>query len=297
MVKTDDPGRNEPRIGKGYLGLPHSTGWRILPVDPKESGVAKPRDGAFSKSQTIEPSGGVLVVKAGATITAEGDGHGHEFIPHSAPSGSRWLDPSNLGFVRVSYPGSHYPEPMNSDPVPLTEAAGGDLEEADRQSLLRRAAQEGHSANDPIRAREEEARQRAVELLGGEGGLGLAIRSEEDLLQALALGFPGQVLRALQDAGYPHNALEQVIAPRRTLMRRRGEGQRLTRAESDAAWRLAYVLAFASMVLNGPKAAIDWLMRAKPAFRDQKPIDLLETSVGTAAVERLLRQLDWGDVA
>lgn len=175
--------------------------------------------------------------------------------------------------------------------------AGGALSETNRQALLSKAVHQSSTATDPIRALEEHARSKAVELLGSDAVLGLAIRSEEDLLQALSLGFPGQVLRSLQDAGYPHVILEQVIAPRRTLMRRRSPGERLTRGESDAAWRLAYALALASKVLNGPKAALDWLTRPKPSFREQRPIDLLETSVGTAAVERMLKQLDWGDVA
>jgi putative toxin-antitoxin system antitoxin component (TIGR02293 family) len=117
------------------------------------------------------------------------------------------------------------------------------------------------------------------------------------LLDALIQGFPADVLSALREAGLPHSVFEQVVAPRRTLMRRKAEGQRLTRAESDAAWRLANVFALATRVLNGRKAAIDWLTRAKPTFANRTPIDLLETSVGAAHVNRMLQRLEWGDVA
>jgi putative toxin-antitoxin system antitoxin component (TIGR02293 family) len=177
------------------------------------------------------------------------------------------------------------------------EGTGPSLPEAARLALLDSAAFPKSAAVDPIRALEERSRDLAFEMLGGEAVLGRPVRSDEDLVQALMAGFPAQVLRSLQDAGYPHKVLEQVIAPRRTLMRRRAAKQRLTRAESDSAWRLAHVLVMASNILNGPQAAIAWLTRAKPAFGGQAPVDLLETSVGAAHVERLLKRLDWGDVA
>jgi len=185
------------------------------------------------------------------------------------------------------------------EPAPPAEGENTipSLPEADRLALLDSAALPNSTVGDPIREFEERSRDLALEMLGGEAVLGRPVRSDEDLVQALMAGFPAQVLRSLQDAGYPHKVLEQVIAPRRTLMRRRAAKQRLTRAESDSAWRLAHVLVMASNILNGPQAAIAWLTRAKPAFGGQAPVDLLETSVGAAHVERLLKRLDWGDVA
>ncbi len=171
------------------------------------------------------------------------------------------------------------------------------MAEGDRLELLERAAREGLAGPDPVRALEKEARRKAVELLGGEAVFGRPICNDEELMQALMAGLPALVLSRLLEAGLPHRVLERVIAPRRTLMRRRAEAQRLTRGESDAAWRLAHVLALAGDVLSGPESAIAWLMRSKPVFGDRTPVDLLETSIGAAHVERLLRALDWGDVA
>ncbi len=171
------------------------------------------------------------------------------------------------------------------------------IPEESRLALLERAARAPNESQDPMTALKVKVRDDAIALLGGEAVLGRAVRSDEDLVQAIASGFPSQVLRALQDAGLPHKALEQVIAPRRTLMRRRGQEQRLTRPESDAAWRLSHALVLARDVLNGTKAAVAWLSRPKTALNNRTPLDLLETSVGSAHVERLLRQLEWGDVA
>lgn len=177
------------------------------------------------------------------------------------------------------------------------EVAGRALPERDRLALLDHAADPKAGAGDPIRVLEERSRDETVALLGGEAALGCPVRTDEELIQALIAGFPGQVVRSLQEAGYPHKVLEQVIAPRRTLMRRRAPAQRLGRAESDAAWRLAHALVLASDVLNGRQAAMAWLTRPKQVFAGRTPVDLLETSVGAAHVERLLRRLDWGDVA
>ncbi len=200
-------------------------------------------------------------------------------------------------FIRPSSDNGQIASVIEPAPPAEYEEAIPSLPEADRLALLDRAALPAATAVDPIRAFEERSRHLAFEILGGEAVLGRQVRSDEDLVQALMAGFPAQVLRSLQDAGYPHKVLEQVIAPRRTLMRRRASKQRLTRAESDSAWRLAHVLVMASHVLNGPQSAIAWLTRAKPAFGGQAPVDLLETSVGATHVERLLRRLDWGDIA
>lgn len=166
-----------------------------------------------------------------------------------------------------------------------------------RLNLLDEAASTADQAIDPYQAFEDATRAEAVALLGGDAVLGRAIRNDQELLEALIQGFPADVLRALRDAGLPHTMFEQVVAPRRTLMRRKAEGQRLTRSESDAVWRLSVAFALGARVLNGRKAAVDWLSRPKSTFANQTPIDLLETSVGAAHVYQMLRRLEWGDVA
>jgi putative toxin-antitoxin system antitoxin component (TIGR02293 family) len=137
----------------------------------------------------------------------------------------------------------------------------------------------------------------AVEAIGGAQAIGMAVRDEADLLRAIGLGFPVRVLASLRERGFRGEDLEAVVAPRRTLARRKAAGHRLTRTESDAAWRLAHVFALGARVLKGPEAALAWLRRPKSALSDQKPMDLIDTAVGAQAVERLLFQLEWGDVA
>lgn len=144
---------------------------------------------------------------------------------------------------------------------------------------------------------QDEIRAAAIDILGGAKILGMKIKSEEDLIQAVVTGFPSDVLNSLRDAGWPAHTLEKVVAPKRTLMRRKSGGQRLTAAESDGAWRLAATLALAARVLNGPAAALAWLARPKPALSGQTPVELLRSGVGAAYVQSLLNRLNWGDIA
>ncbi|OHD09887.1 antitoxin Xre-like helix-turn-helix domain-containing protein [Sphingopyxis sp. RIFCSPHIGHO2_12_FULL_65_19] len=144
------------------------------------------------------------------------------------------------------------------------------------------------AAGDP----QTHIRGAALALLGLDAA---AIRTEEELIEAIAAGFPAQAIEALRAAGWPYAAMEAVIAPRRTLMRRKRDGQPLTPSESDAAWRLALVLVSAEPVFASREAAIAWLLRAKVGLRGRTPAELIASSVGTAQILSLLRRIDRGD--
>jgi putative toxin-antitoxin system antitoxin component (TIGR02293 family) len=135
---------------------------------------------------------------------------------------------------------------------------------------------------------------RAIKILGGRENLG-QVSSEFDLLESVQRGFPIAAVECLRAEGFASQVLEEVIAPKRTLARRRKENQRLTVAESDASWRLAHSLSLAESVLAGKKQALAWLSRPKPSLGGRKPTDLLTTAIGATRVEALLHQLEWGN--
>jgi putative toxin-antitoxin system antitoxin component (TIGR02293 family) len=193
------------------------------------------------------------------------------------------------------------------DNISLTEAAEviGAIEAQDKidgwkareiKDLMRQASTESETQNPDLQFESVVFRD-TVEILGGQAILGHSIRTELDLLRAVVRGFPVGVLGQLRNAGYRTEVLEKTIAPRRTLARRKSSKQRLTRGESDAAWRLAHVLATACYVLKDAGAAIGWLNRPKAALSNNVPIDLLDTSIGALGVERLLRRLESGNIA
>ncbi|HYI47268.1 MAG TPA: antitoxin Xre/MbcA/ParS toxin-binding domain-containing protein [Allosphingosinicella sp.] len=189
---------------------------------------------------------------------------------------------------------------LGSDFIDLRESAPSDAELEQEAGELLKAARDAEGAPSLRSARrrfEEYVFSGAVDALGGAQAIGMAVRDEADLLRAIGLGFPVLVLTSLRQAGFRSDDLEGVIAPKRTLARRKAGGQRLTRVESDAAWRLAHVFSLGGRVLRGPEAAVAWLRRPKAALGDRTPVDLIETAVGAQAVERLLFQLEWGDIA
>jgi putative toxin-antitoxin system antitoxin component (TIGR02293 family) len=181
--------------------------------------------------------------------------------------------------------------------LPASATRAADSLQDEKQALLDLAGS-GESADGPDGQHlEDEMRAAAFKMLGGSKALGRQIRSEEELIEAIASGFPSAVLNFLRDAGWPAHTLEKVVAPKRTLMRRKAGRQRLTPGESDATWRLAATLASATKVLNGQSAALAWLMRPKPSLSGRTPVELLKSGVGTAYVQSLLNRLDWGDIA
>jgi len=181
--------------------------------------------------------------------------------------------------------------------LPASAIRAEDSSQDEKQSLLDLAGS-GEGGDGPDgQHRQDEMRAAAFKMLGGAKLLGRQIRSEEELIEAIASGFPSTVLNFLRDAGWPAHTLEKVVAPKRTLMRRKAGRQRLTPGESDAAWRLAATLASATKVLNGRSAALAWLMRPKPSLSGRTPVELLKSGVGTAYVQSLLNRLDWGDIA
>jgi len=182
----------------------------------------------------------------------------------------------------------------------LTDVAVSLANSEEGKTLLRLAKEPNPSSESaaPRAAQfERQVLRESAVILGGAAGLGIDVRDERDLLGAVARGFPVGTLMALREAGYAGDSIERVVAPRRTLARRRATAKRLTEAESDAAWRMAHCLALATAVLRDKKTAMDWLSRPKSEFGNSRPVDLLATGVGARAVERLLLQLEWGNVA
>lgn len=161
--------------------------------------------------------------------------------------------------------------------------------EARKRALIDAAVQRTivDEEQDPLR-------RDALALLGLDHS---AIDTPELLIEAIASGFPSTVIKALRQAGWTYEVMEKVIVPRRTLMRRKSGGQVLTAAESDAAWRLAYILAASSTVFSSRDAALGWLTRPKAALKDRSPAELLQSSVGTQHILSVLRRIDVGDFA
>jgi len=132
-------------------------------------------------------------------------------------------------------------------------------------------------------------------LLGGAKVLGRKLRTQLDFIPLLRLGLPYGALVSLTDK------LELSIdvtstslhLARRTLARRKGQ-DRLDAQESERIVRLADVAAHAAEVLGGLDKARQWLMADNRALGGVAPITLLDTDVGTRAVEDVLIRVHHG---
>lgn len=104
---------------------------------------------------------------------------------------------------------------------------------------------------------------------------------------------PERALR-LVDRGFSMDEIYAIVAPRRTLDRRRQHGQNLTLAESDRVLRLERIVDMADRVFGNPEKARRWLRKPNRAMDRAVPVDLLVSESGAAAVEEILGRIDYG---
>jgi putative toxin-antitoxin system antitoxin component (TIGR02293 family) len=137
--------------------------------------------------------------------------------------------------------------------------------------------------------------EQVSELLGGRKVLGKKLHSPLELVPLLRAGLPYEALEAVTgkldisvDA-----ASTALQLPRRTLARRK-EQNRLGGQESERIVRLADIAAHATNALGGLDKARQWLITPNRALGGAAPINLLDTDVGTRAVEDVLLRIEHG---
>lgn len=98
----------------------------------------------------------------------------------------------------------------------------------------------------------------------------------------------------LVELGFSPSEIYKIVAPRRTLDRRRKSGELLTIPESDRVVRLERIVALAERVFGDPDKAHRWLRRPNRALNGAAPVDLLESENGAREVEQLLGRVEYG---
>jgi putative toxin-antitoxin system antitoxin component (TIGR02293 family) len=184
--------------------------------------------------------------------------------------------------------------PTGADPHGAPPARPIDDDVEDIIALAQALPARGPGGGPPIERRILDA---TVALLGGAAGLGQRADSVLDLERAVAHGFQPHAVEALQRAGFRRDELERLVVPWRTWQRRRQERGRLTAAESNAAERLARLLARAEHTLGDRAAALEWLRTPKAVLGERAPLDVAVSDVGARLVEERLIAADYGDVA
>jgi putative toxin-antitoxin system antitoxin component (TIGR02293 family) len=101
-------------------------------------------------------------------------------------------------------------------------------------------------------------------------------------------------LDALTKHGFSNDEIYKIVAPRRTLARRKEKNERLTVAESDRVLRMKRVVLEAERVFGEPARAHRWLRKPSRALNGAVPLELLETEEGARIVENEIGIIDHG---
>lgn len=99
---------------------------------------------------------------------------------------------------------------------------------------------------------------------------------------------------SLMNKGITQDELYRIVAPRRTLARRKEQGTTLSAEESDRALRLDRIIAQANRVFGSPEKARRWLRKPCRALNGAIPMDLLVSETGAHLVEEELHAIDFG---
>lgn len=105
------------------------------------------------------------------------------------------------------------------------------------------------------------------------------------------------ILDALQRHGFSDDELFELVIPKRTLARRRAEGDLLTVEETDKAFRLQRIAALAQRVFGDREKAHRWLRKPKRQLTGETPMAYLASESGARVVEEMLYRIDHGMAA
>jgi len=122
---------------------------------------------------------------------------------------------------------------------------------------------------------------------------GVGADSSLSVMKILREGLPTSVIRRLEEAGVERKYRIQII-PERTLQHRVKNGERMTPAESERAYRMANIIALADRVFGNHDKGMRWLHSPLRRLEGQSPLDVLDTDIGARLVEEALGQIDAG---
>ena len=130
--------------------------------------------------------------------------------------------------------------------------------------------------------------------LGGRKTLRKTVRSDLDLAAVIEGGLPTETVDRVLESGLLEPAeLFTLVIPRRTLLHRRKAGK-LTPEQSDRLARVVRILTAAEAAFGDREKAARWMRKPNRALQGRRPIDLLESDIGSRTVEKLLLRIEHG---
>lgn len=134
-----------------------------------------------------------------------------------------------------------------------------------------------------------------AERLGGRKVLRREVRSELDLAEVVRDGMSyGALDHVLRSDDLEASEAYALVGSRRTLLRKKQEGKKLSPAESDRLTRVVRIIARTEEALGNREKAHAWLRLPNRALGGQQPLDLLDSDAGSRMVERILGRIEHG---
>lgn len=120
--------------------------------------------------------------------------------------------------------------------------------------------------------------------------------AEKRARELVRKGMPATVIERLAETFKTSvGEVQRIIGvSRATGTRRRTSKTPLRRDASDRAFRMASTYALAANVFEDPENAREWFKEPNRALRGERPLELLDTDVGTQQVVRLLNRIEFG---
>ena len=112
--------------------------------------------------------------------------------------------------------------------------------------------------------------------------------------EAPSVRAPASTLEQLVRHGYSEDEIHTLVAPKRTLARRRAAKEPLTMDETDKALRLQRIASQAERVFDDHDKAHRWLRRPQHALGNEAPIAFLASETGARLIEDMLVRIDQG---
>ena len=134
-----------------------------------------------------------------------------------------------------------------------------------------------------------------VKVMGGRPVVGTP-KSDFDFINIIREGLPSQVIGSVVKAS---EISEEIIykslrIASRTAARRKASAGKLKPRESELVYRFSKVLVAAAAILGDKSRAKEWLLSENRALCGNRPIELLDTSIGFDDVMNVLHRIEHG---
>ncbi|MBI2707848.1 MAG: DUF2384 domain-containing protein [Proteobacteria bacterium] len=135
--------------------------------------------------------------------------------------------------------------------------------------------------------------QAVVRDLGGKAVFHKQVSSDVELVNIVHAGLPFDSLEyVLKEQILSKEEVLKLVTTQRSWDRRKASNK-LSEDESDKLVRFLRIRAFAHQIL-GDEDAEHWLRTPNPLLEDKKPIELLDSDIGTHLVESLIGRIAYG---